>query len=66
MQNACARLIFKEQKFCGVMPLIYELHWLPIKYRIEFKILLITFKILNFLACTYLLSLISHRLPYNI
>ena len=30
-------------------PLIYELHWLPIKYRIELKILLITFKILNFL-----------------
>ena len=50
VQNACARLIFKEQKFCHVTPLIYELHWLPIRYRIEFKILLITFKILNFLA----------------
>ena len=37
-------------------------------YRIEFKILLITFKILNFLAPTYLLSLISLRLPskYNL
>ena len=68
VQNACARLIFKEQKFCHVTPLFYELHWLPIKYRIEFKILLITFKILNFLAPTYLSSLISHRLPskYNL
>ena len=68
VQNACARLIFKEQKFCRVTPLFYELHWLPIKYRIEFKILLITFKILNFLAPTYLSSLISHRLPskYNL
>ena len=49
-------------------PLIYELHWLPIKYRIEFKILLITFKILNFLAPTYLSSLVSLRLPskYNL
>ena len=36
--------------------------WLPIKYRIEFKILLITFKIHNFLAPTYLSSLISLRL----
>ena len=45
VQNACARLIFREQKFCHVMPLIYELHWLPIKYSMEFKILLITFKI---------------------
>ena len=68
VQNACARLIFKEQKFCHVTPLIYELHWLPIRYRIEFKILLITFKILNFLAPSYLSSLISLRLPskYNL
>ena len=59
VQNACARLIFREQKFCHITPLIYELHWLPIKYRIDFKKLLITFKILNFLAPTYLSSLIS-------
>ena len=63
VQNACPRLIFKEQKFCGVTPLIYELHWLPIRYRIEFKILLISFKILNFLAPSYLSSLISLTLP---
>ena len=59
--------MFREQKFCHVTPVIYELHWLPIRYRIEFKILLITIKILNFLAPTYLWSLISLRLPskYN-
>ena len=60
----------RVQKCCHVTPLIYELHWLPIKYRIEFKIpvLLITFKILDFLAPTYLSSLISLRLPskYNL
>ena len=68
VQNACARLIFKEQKFCHVTTLIYVLHWLPIRYRIEFKILLITFKILNFLVSSYLSSLISLRLPskYNL
>ena len=26
VQNACARLIFREQKFCPVTPLIYKLH----------------------------------------
>ena len=68
VQNAYARLIFREQKFCHVTPLIYELHWLPLKYRIGFKILLVTFKILNFLAPTCLSSLISLRLPskYNL
>ena len=30
VQNACARLIFKKQKFYRVMPFIYELHWLLI------------------------------------
>ena len=57
VQNACA----SWTEFLS--PLIYELHWLPIKFRIEFKILLITFKILNFLVPTYLSSLISLRLP---
>ena len=68
VQNAYARLIFRQQKFCHVTPFIYELHWLPIKYRIEFEILLITLRILNFLAPTYLSSLISLRLPskYNL
>ena len=68
VQNACARLIFREQKFCRVTPLIYELHWLPNKCRIEFKILLLTFKILNFLVPTYLSSFIFLRLPskYNL
>ena len=39
-----------------------------LKDRIEFKILLITFKIINFLAPTYLSFLISLRLPskYNL
>ena len=68
VQNACAGLIFREQKFCHVTPLIYELHWLPIKCRIEFEIFLITFKILNFLVPTYLSSLIFLRLSskYNL
>ena len=37
VQNACARLIYKEQKFCHVTPLIYELHWLPIRYIITYR-----------------------------
>ena len=40
-------------------PLLCDLHWLPVKFRIEFKILLITFKGLKGLASTYIDSLIS-------
>ena len=41
------------------MPLLQQLHWLPIRLRIEFKILLITFKALKGLAPNYFIDLIS-------
>ena len=40
-----------------------ELHWLPIGARIDFKILLLTFKILNDLAPYYLTSLLLKYQP---
>ena len=59
VQNACARLIFAEGRYCHITPLLIKLHWLPIQSRIVFKILLLTFKILHDAAPTYLDSLIS-------
>ena len=50
VQNAAARLIFEESKYCHVTPLLKSLHWLPVKYRIIFKVLLITFKAIHGLA----------------
>ena len=40
-----------------------ELHWLPIKYRIDFKIAVTTFKCLNDLAPSYLSELIEIYTP---
>ena len=40
-------------------PLLKQLHWLPIRLRIEFKILLITFKVLQGSAPKYIIDLIS-------
>ena len=59
VQNAAARLIFLESKYCHVRPLLYNLHWLPVKFRIDFKILLLTYKAINGLAPFYLQELIS-------
>ena len=50
VQNAAARLIFEQPKFCHITPVLSQLHWLPIKYRIEFKILLMTFKAIHGMA----------------
>ena len=41
VQNMCARLICIESKYCHITPLLVDVHWLPAKFRIEFKILLI-------------------------
>ena len=40
-------------------PVLYELHWLPVSLRIDYKILLLTFKCIYGLAPTYLSDLIS-------
>ena len=61
VQNAAARLIFKKPKFCHITPVLSQLHWLPIKYRIEFKILLMTFKAIHGMAPNYICKLISWR-----
>ena len=44
---SAARLVCKTRKFDHVNPTFVELHWLPIKYRIVFKILLLVYKSLN-------------------
>ena len=44
-----------------------DLHWLPIRARINFKVLLLTFKALHSLAPQYLRSLISIKTScYNL
>ena len=58
-QNAAARLIFQKSKYYHVRPLLYNLHWLPVKFRIDFKILLLTYKAINGLAPFYLQELIT-------
>ena len=42
VQNCAARLVFNKRKFEHVTPLLIDLHWLPIKQRIMFKILVTT------------------------
>ena len=57
--KSAARLVFEESKFCHITPLLRALHWLPVAYRIVFKILLLTFKAIHKLAPTYISELVS-------
>ena len=61
VQNSAARLICNVGRFDHISPSLKMLHWLPIKFRIQFKILLITFKAIQGLAPAYLTELITLR-----
>ena len=61
IQNAAARIITGSRKFEHITPSLIKLHWLPIKFRIEYKILLLTYKALNGLAPQYLSDLLIER-----
>ena len=59
VMNASARLFYCAPKFCHITPILKELHWLPERADIEFKILLITLKAIKGLAPKYLSDLIE-------
>ena len=42
-----------------ITPSLYQLHWLPINYRIKFKILLFVYKALNGIAPSYISDLLE-------
>jgi hypothetical protein len=44
VQNSAARVVTRTAKYNHIKPVLQKLHWLPVRYRINFKILLLTFK----------------------
>ena len=65
--NTAARLVYQENKYCHITPLLQELHWLPVRMRVHFKILLLTFKAIYGLAPMYLQDLVElHSSKYSL
>ena len=65
VQSAAARLVTSTPRYCHITPSLYELHWLPVKFRINFKLLLITFKALHGMAPKYIADLHTIRKKGN-
>ncbi len=65
VQNAAARVLTRTRKYDHISPVPSTRHWLPIKHRIDFKILLITYKDLNGLAPQYLSQLLFQLWPFD-
>ena len=65
VQNAAARCVMMVRKYDHISPALAELHWLPIRQRIIFKILLLTWRALNNQAPDYLNELLEWYQPYR-
>ena len=44
VQNSAAGIICNISRYDHITPVLRSLHWLPIEYRISFKVLIIAFK----------------------
>lgn len=62
LQNSAARVLTRTRRRAHITLVLKSLHWLPVSFRIAFKVLLMVFKYLNGLAPFYLLDLL---LPYE-
>ena len=63
IQNTAARMITGARSSDHITSLLKSLQWLPVEARIHFKIILITYKILNEQSAGYLKPLITNYHP---
>ena len=63
VQNMAARILSKTTKYDHITPVLRSLHWLPLKHRILFKVLLFTYRALSGLAPPYLCDLLIKHEP---
>ena len=62
VQNIAARILTRTKKYDHITPILQHLHWLPIKGRIIFKIMLLTYRGVNGMAPTYIERML---IPYK-
>ena len=63
VQNSAARVLTDTRKFDHITPVRRELHWLPIRERIQYKTALLTWKAHNNMAPSYISELLTPYIP---
>jgi hypothetical protein len=61
--NRAVRILTRTKIFDHITPVLASLHWLPVKARADFKVLLLTYKALHGLAPTYIYDLVLPYIP---
>ena len=63
IQNSAARLVSKLPRQEHITPTLQELHWLPVSQRIQYKVIILTFKALHQLCPSYISELVTPYIP---
>ena len=61
VQNKAARIVLEAPRRSHTSPLLRTLHWLPVQQRIDYKVVLLTFKVRSTSTPSYLRLLIQDR-----
>ena len=62
MQNSVARIVTRTSQSSHITPVLKYLHWLPVQFRINFKLCCITHRALSLEEPHYFNLLLIHRL----
>ena len=63
IQNSAARLVTGTHGRDHITPVLFKLHWLPVRYRIEFKLLALVYQAVHHHGPVYLTSLVTPYAP---
>ena len=58
IQICLTRVVLKAPRFSPSLPLLMQLHWLPVVYRIKFNLATVTYCTLSTQQLTYLVNLL--------
>jgi len=62
-QNNLARVVYQSRGRTDARPLLYSLHWLPVRQRVTYKLAVLTHKVRTNATPTYLSELIQTHAP---
>jgi len=63
IQNAAARNLTRTRKYEHITPVLRSLHWLPVTFKIDFKVLLLVYKSFIGLGPQYIADMLTEYKP---
>ncbi len=63
IQNTAARILTRARKSEYITPVLRSLHWLPVTFRIDFKVPILVYKSLSGLGPKYIADMLTEYKP---